>query len=280
MQLEDFFLNCATQCEEYIYNNYNDLLNIENKSSKTFDPVTQADRAIEKILKYNIKENFPNHGIIGEEFGTESPNAEYVWILDPIDGTRNFLTGLLGWGCLVGLFKDQKPFASMILQPITSERFIATQKQAKLIWGNGRFPNKQLNVSKTTDLNDALLHISTDITFKEVGQKQFYDELENSVRLLRTHHDCYAYAMLASGKIDICVDLGLKIYDIAALIPLIENAGGHVIYWVMDEKQQNYGIIASCSKEIEKSAVKLFAQAEILTDIENQNLNNASHIIF
>ncbi|MCX5496810.1 histidinol-phosphatase [Kaistia dalseonensis] len=200
---------------------------VENKAASGFDPVTAGDRAAEQALRSLINENYPDHGIMGEEFGNENLDAENVWVLDPIDGTRAFISGLPVWGTLIGLMTDGKPSLGMMAQPFTGERYAGNGERA---WYRGPDGARALSTRPCETLADAILFTTTPALFKG-DDRVAYERVESQVRLVRYGCDCYAYCMVAAGYIDAVVEVGLHPYDIVALIPVIEGAGGRVTNW-------------------------------------------------
>lgn len=200
---------------------------VDTKSESHFDPVTVADRGAELAMRRVINAAWPEHGIVGEEYGSERPEAEFVWILDPIDGTRSFITGLPVWGTLIGLLRNGVPILGMMAQPFTRERFAGDGTRA---WYSGPAGARELRTRPCARLADASLFTTTPAMFKG-ADRVAYDRLEASVRLPRYGCDCYAYCMVAAGHADTVVEAGLQAYDIAPLIPIITGAGGRVTDW-------------------------------------------------
>lgn len=187
-----------------------------------FDPVTIADRTAEAVMREMIGARYPRHGIIGEEFGREHEDAALVWVLDPIDGTKAFLSGVPTWGILIGLLQDGAPLLGMLDQPFLQERF----------WGDGltatmRNAKGERNLQSRADcgLAEAMVWASSSFTSNRDAQQRL-EVLRPQVRMLRYGNDCYGAAMLAAGHIDVIIETGLEIYDIAANIPIITGAGG------------------------------------------------------
>ncbi|SFK40312.1 histidinol-phosphatase [Methylocapsa palsarum] len=197
-----------------------------------FDPVTEADHAAEAALRRVIQDTFPNHGIIGEEFGSIRADADYVWVLDPIDGTKSFIAGLPTWGVLIGLLHRGRPTYGVMVQPFTRERFIGDGESA--IWrGFGpdhKWTERKLSARICDDLGQATIITTSPLLFQPEKLEAFR-RVEARARLSRYGGDCYAFAMLAAGHADCVVESGLQMYDIAALIPIIEGAGGIVTTW-------------------------------------------------
>lgn len=200
---------------------------VANKETARFDPVTIADRKAEQAMRTLINATYPRHGIIGEEFGAENADAEFVWVLDPIDGTRSFITGLPVWGTLIGLMRGGKPILGMMAQPFTGERFAGDGTRA---WYTGPGGAGALKVRPCAALDQASLFTTTPALFKG-AERDAYDRVEAAARMPRYGIDCYAYCMVAAGHADLVVEVGLQPYDIVALIPVIEGAGGRVTDW-------------------------------------------------
>ena len=205
-------------------------LAVENKeagSGRSFDPVTAADRASEAAMRRLINEACPDHGIIGEEMGAERRDAEFVWVLDPIDGTRSFITGIPLWGVLIGLMRHGRPVFGMMAQPFTRERFAGDGSRA---WYSGPSGKADLHARACPGLGEAALFTTSPAMFKG-PDRAAYDRVEGEARLARYGTDCYGYCMVAAGNADVVIEAGLQPYDIVALIPIIEGAGGRVTDW-------------------------------------------------
>ena len=174
-----------------------------------------------------ITEHFPDHGVIGEEYGEDRPDAEFVWVLDPIDGTRAFVSGLPVWTTLIGLRFQGEPVLGSIGQPFTGELFLGHAGGSRLIWSGGERP---LRVRACPDLANALI-ATTDPAIFEGDERDAWRQLRQGVRLARLGCDAYAYAMVAMGTLDLVVETGLKPWDIEAAVPVVVGAGGFVTDW-------------------------------------------------
>jgi histidinol phosphatase-like enzyme (inositol monophosphatase family) len=214
--------------------------------------VTEADRAAEQAIRHRIRQSFPGHAIRGEEFGVENEGAEYEWIIDPIDGTRGFICGLPTWGTLVGLQRHGHPVYGMMNQPYVGERFIGDGRTASLVSAKR---HRALSTRRCAALADAFISTTSPrILVGEAGTA--YDRLESQCKLARYGGDCYAYAMLAAGQIDLVCEAGLQSYDIAPLIPIIEGAGGVVTTWTGDNASRGGAILASGDPRLHEVALK------------------------
>lgn len=223
---------------------------ITNKLSEGFDPVTEADREAERVIRALINAEYPGHGILGEEHGAENESSRHRWIIDPIDGTRAFIAGVPVWGTLIGLTEDGKAVAGVMSQPFTGELFWANDEGSNYEGPGGPRP---LRVRPVTSLAEAVLFTTTPSLFSGDARKR-YDELERRVRLARYGTDCYAFAMLAAGHADIVADPGLQPYDIAALIPIIEKAGGVITTFEGGRAENGGDILAAATPELHAAA--------------------------
>ena len=199
---------------------------VANKLEGGFDPVTEADREAEQAIRALIRAEYPGHGILGEEFGSENAASDHVWVIDPIDGTRSFISGIPLWGTLVGLTARRRCGGRHDVAALHRRTVLRDRRGRAWYEGPGR-PAARLSTRKTTALAEATLFTTTPALFQG-DRRAAYDRLEKAVRLARYGTDCYAYAMLAAGHVDIVVEVGLQPYDIVALIPIIEAAGGVV----------------------------------------------------
>lgn len=228
---------------------------VANKLVAGFDPVTEADREAERAIRALLGEEFPDHGILGEEHGRQEGDSRHVWVIDPIDGTRAFISGLPTWGTLVGLTIDGDAVAGLMSQPFTGELFWANGSGA---YYEGPGGDRRLSTRPTGVLDDATLFTTTPALFKGEGRRR-YDALEAKVRLARYGTDCYAFAMLAAGHTDIVVDAGLQPYDIVALIPIIERAGGVVTTFDGRPAENGGDILAAATPELHAAAAAVLA---------------------
>lgn len=223
-----------------------------------FDPVTEADHAAEAAMRRCIQETFPHHGVIGEEFGSVRSDAEYVWVLDPIDGTKSFIAGLPIWGSLIGLLHNGNPTYGMMVQPFTRERFIGDGRGA--IWRGPGLDHGLTERKLATRLCDELAKatlLTTCPLFYSEDKLVGFRRVEAKVRLSRYGGDCYAFAMLAAGHVDCVIEPGLQPYDIAPLIPIIEGAGGIVTDWDGAPATRGGDILACGGARMHEEALKL-----------------------
>ena len=195
---------------------------VDDKSDAS--PVTIADREAEAAIRAILSKEVPEHGVYGEEHGVERADAEYVWVLDPIDGTRAFITGLPIWGTLIALLHKGVPVLGVIDQPILKERWLGVAGQSST------FNGQPIAVRACPTLAQAYMYSTTPIMFSGDFARK-HAALADAVKLFRWGGDCYAYGLLASGHVDLVVENTLKLYDFAALVPVIAGAGGLITDW-------------------------------------------------
>jgi histidinol phosphatase-like enzyme (inositol monophosphatase family) len=226
---------------------------VTNKLEGGFDPVTEGDRAAESAIRALIGERFPEHGILGEEHDDVGLDREHIWVIDPIDGTRAFISGVPMWGTLIGLQSGGRSTMGLLDQPFTGERYFADGKRS---WYSGPDGERQIETRACENLSDAILFTTSPHIF--VGEEiNRYQAVERNVRLFRYGTDCYAYALLASGHVDLVIESALKPYDVGALIPLIEQAGGVITTWNGGRPEGGGNIIAAGSKVLHGKAMEI-----------------------
>jgi myo-inositol-1(or 4)-monophosphatase len=231
-------------------------LGVEDKGSALgFDPVTAADRAAEVAMRTLIKRTFPEHGIVGEEYGNEQTDAEYVWVLDPIDGTKSFITGMPIWGALIGLTRNGAAVFGMMHQPFVRERFAGDGGAAHY---RGPAGERDLHVRPCASLADAMM-FTTSPRMMNAADRAAFSRVEAVVKLSRYGGDCYPYCMLAAGLVDLVIESGLKPHDIVALIPIIEGAGGIVTNWEGESAVKGGRVIAAGDRRVHAAALKVLA---------------------
>lgn len=228
------------------------LLSADNKLTQGFDPVTQADRAAELAMRDVLARRRPQDAILGEEFAETLGSSPFRWVLDPIDGTRAFLCGAPTWGVLIALEHEHcGPVFGMIYQPYTDERFVGYGDQAVLVTGQG---SRELSTSQRQQLGDAILCS----TFPEIGtrdERTAFDQVAQRCKLVRYGLDCYAYALLAAGHIDLVIEAGLNAYDVQAPIAVIQAAGGIVTTWSGKPAHNGGQIVAAANSVLHQQAI-------------------------
>lgn len=251
-------LEASQKAQDVTLKYFRKTIDIENKLQKGFDPVTAADKEAELAIRAVITEYFPDHNISGEEWEDKETNSPFRWIIDPIDGTRAFICGLPVWGTLIALTYEGKSVAGLMSQPHIGENFIGLPQKSLLNRQGLEIP---LKTSTITELSAANIFTTSPRIFLLDKSLSAYDALEDKVKLARYGLDCYAYAMVASGHGELVVEEGLKSVDIAAMIPIIEQAGGIVTTWSGKQATEGGQVIAAANKHIHEAALDILSPA-------------------
>ncbi len=228
-------------------------LETSNKLADGFDPVTIADREAEKAMRAVLARRCPQDGIFGEEFGHVDGTSGRTWVLDPIDGTRGFISGTPTWGVLIALSTQDGPILGVIDQPYIGERFVGSAHAAQVTGPTG---TRQLRTRSTQSLDQAMVFT----TFPEVGtpeDRAGFEAVSQQARLTRYGMDCYAYALLAAGQVDLVIEAGLNAYDIQAPIAVIQAAGGIVTDWQGRPAHNGGRALAAANPDIHASALEI-----------------------
>jgi myo-inositol-1(or 4)-monophosphatase len=218
-----------------------------------FDPVTEGDRGAEAAIRALIDSEYPDHNIIGEEYGIKEGQSDFTWVLDPIDGTRAFISGLPTWGTLIALLYKGEPIMGIIDQPYLKERYLGAPDGSTL---NG----EPIKTRTCKALSSATLSTTDPDLFKG-AERAAFDKILSNVKLVRYGLDCYAYAIVASGHMDLVVESGLESYDMMALIPVIRGAGGAVSNWCGDTPNDSGHLLAVGDAELMPEVEAILKQA-------------------
>ena len=245
----------ADQASKVTLDYFRNTLHVDNKAGQNgFDPVTQADKEAELVIREVLSSAFPKIGFFGEEHAAVHSESGLTWVVDPIDGTRAFMSGMPLWGTLIGLFDGEKSILGLMDIPFLAERFSSVNGSSYLHNREGR---ESLSTRQGASLAEATMYCTTpDMFDTELGLKRF-TSVKESVQLTRYGGDCYSYALLAAGHVDLVLDCDLKPYDIAALIPIIEGAGGVVSNWEGDRAEDGGYVLASGSRTIHDQTLAL-----------------------
>ena len=233
-------------------------IGIENKAAGTgFDPVTAADRACERIIREHIQAQFPDHAIRGEEY-EDVGSSEWTWLIDPIDGTRAFISGFVHWGVLLGLLHNDDPYLGVMVQPFLDEVFVGDGKSASYIRGG---KSSEIRTRETQNIEDALFATTDPRLFKKHGDGDVLERIENEVRLVRYGTDCYQYVMVAHGQLDLVVENVLKPWDILPLVPLVRGAGGKITNWQGGDDLSGGQVVASANETLHREVLTRIRQS-------------------
>lgn len=233
------------------------------KGKGIYDPVTDADRKAEQVIRDYLAQNVPDHAIIGEEFQSLQTSSKFCWIIDPIDGTRAFIMGSPLWGTLIGLCHDGLPVLGMMNQPFTGERYWAGPETAMGRWSGFEGP---LSTSDTFTLKDAVITSTCPDLFANQDDFLTFERLRGHCRMTRYGGDCYGYCLLATGGVDLVVESGLAAYDILPLVPIVKSAGGVITDWegdpisLEDTKTGKRQVIASANIRLHEAALKVLSR--------------------
>jgi myo-inositol-1(or 4)-monophosphatase len=222
-----------------------------------FDPVTEADKGAERAIRAIIDRERPQDAILGEEYGEKPAGLranKWRWVLDPVDGTRAFITGRHEWGSLIALEHDGVPVLGILDQPVLGERFLGVNGRSVLLEGEKRTP---LKVRECAELKDAILCATDPSAYMSEAEQAAFARVKTEVRLTRYHGDCYIFAMLAMGFVDIVIESALHRWDIAALIPIVEGAGGIITGWDGEPWREGAKTLACGDKRTHEAAIKL-----------------------
>ena len=223
-----------------------------------FDPVTEADRNAETVIRDLIKSEFPLDGILGEEHGSEPGTSGRTWIIDPIDGTRAFITGRHTWGTLIALCEDGVPLLGIIDQPVLRERFVGVPGRAELTSPDG---SRSLTTRACATLSTAVVSTTHPWGYFNRNERAAFEQVCEKARMSYFGGDCYGYALLAMGFIDVIIEGRLAPWDVAALIPVIENSGGIVTDWAGNRFANGGNVIAAGDVRVHAEVVRMLASA-------------------
>ena len=258
----DHMHEMADRSETVILPYFRGKVSVDEKSGKVFfDPVTEADWQAERVIRDYLGQVLPLHSIVGEEFDDVHQSSDYCWIIDPIDGTRAFVMGSSLWGTLIGLTYQGRPLLGLMNQPFTGERFWAGPEGC---FGRWRGFEGRLQSAQTTALADAVITSTCPDLFASPEDKSAFEDLRAQCRMTRFGGDCFNYCLLAMGGVDLVVESGLQTFDIAPLIPLVEQAGGVITDWHGAPLQLKSGkslqVIAAATPQLHEVALRTLSQ--------------------
>jgi myo-inositol-1(or 4)-monophosphatase len=229
---------------------------IDNKAAgKDFDPVTAADKGAERVIAKAISEQFPDHGILGEEYGARGAAGPMRWVIDPIDGTRAFIMGSPMWGTLIGLLDGETPILGLMDQPFTGERVWADARTAR--WRTADGKTRAIKTRECRKLADAVLTTTHPDLFEPGLEAAGFARVKSEARMTRYGGDCYSYCLLAAGFIDVIIECGLKPHDVVALLPILERAGATVTTWDGAPATNGGRIVVAGDPRLHEATLKL-----------------------
>lgn len=258
-EYSDFARTLAAAARKETLPRFRNRAAVFEKDGPQFDPVTDADREAERVIREIIKQTYPDHGVIGEEFGAEREDAEWRWVLDPVDGTRAFVCGAATWTTLIALERNGEPLLGLIDQPFIDECWLAVNGETQYL-RNGASSTCQS--SAITQLADARIS-TTDprpaVAYFTDKEAAAFARLAEATRVARFSFDAYAYALLAQGELDLVVETGLQHHDYAALAPVVEGAGGVMTDWRGGRPGADGrgGALAAATPELHNAALEI-----------------------
>nr|WP_262694330.1 histidinol-phosphatase [Kordiimonas aquimaris] len=249
-ELKAFACQLADAAEKVSLLHFRKKVAVEDKGNPDwFDPVTVADRGAEEAIRALIDTHYPEHNIVGEEFGVKKTDSLFEWVLDPIDGTRAFISGLPTWGTLIALKYDGVPVIGVIDQPYLKERYLG--------WTTGATLNGEpISTRACEGLNNATIS-TTDADLFNANERPLFDDILGQSRLVRYGMDCYAYGIVAAGHMDAVIEAGLQPYDMMALIPVVRGAGGVAVNWNGDAPGADGRLIAAGDSRVAKQMLEV-----------------------
>jgi len=232
---------------------------VDNKAGEqAFDPVTVADKEAEGVIRQLIETHYPDHGIVGEEHGIKESKCGLNWVLDPIDGTRAFIMGLPTWGTLIALNEDGQPLIGIMDQPYVGERFSGTPKGTEVTY---RGHTRPLKSRACPSLSEAVIAATHPSMFNTPELMDGYQAVSHQARLSRYGGDCYLYSLIASGCVDLAIEASLETYDVQALIPIIEGAGGRMCTWDGGSAADGGAILAAGDPKLLDEVLEVIANS-------------------
>jgi myo-inositol-1(or 4)-monophosphatase len=254
----EFAQRTALAAGEAILPHFRVALDVEDKGGvKGYDPVTVADHAAESVIRAEIARVYGDHGIRGEEHGWQKGSSNYTWVIDPIDGTRSFILGQMHWATLIALHDGTRVVVGVAHQPFVGETFAATAGgPAEWRRGNER---RTLKTRGCRTVGDAVVACTDPKMFRTAGERAAFDRVADRARFTRWGGDCYAYCLLAMGLIDIVIESSLQAYDVQALIPIVEAAGGAMTTWAGAPCDEGGSVVACGDRALLPRVLDLLA---------------------
>ncbi|MGH8801461.1 MAG: histidinol-phosphatase [Casimicrobiaceae bacterium] len=256
-EMAEFAVTTARAAGGAILPHFRARIEVERKEGgRDYDPVTAADRGAEQVIRSAIGRAFPAHGIEGEELGVTPGTEPYTWVIDPIDGTRSFILGQLHWATLIALNDGARPQVGVVHQPFVDESFIAWGGVAQ--WRRGD-EVRRLSTRGCARIEEAFIATTDPRHFGSPRERAAWDAVTEGARMVRFGGDCYCYTQLAMGLVDVVIETGLKSWDVQALIPLVENAGGAMSAWDGGSCQRGGDVLACGDPGLHASILRRIA---------------------
>lgn len=251
----EFAVDVIEQAGRIALRHFRSDLEVTNKAKKrSYDPVSRADMEVEEYIRSRIRESFPDHGIVGEEFGADPGASSLKWLVDPIDGTRGFLSGSPMWGVLLGLIDGDRCIAGLMHQPFVGDLYAGGGAQA---FHQRDGQRRTIRARDTRNIADAVLCCTHRDMFKTDRERSAFGKVESACRYSRFGTDCYGCCLLAHGFVDLVVEGDLEPYDVVPLIPIVEGAGGVITDWKGGPALDGGCIVAAATRALHGQALEL-----------------------
>lgn len=229
---------------------------VDVKDGPVWDPVTEGDRAGERIIRKMIEDHYPDHGILGEEFGIKEARSPFTWVLDPVDGTRSFVCGMPTWATLIGLSYEGRPAVGLMNQPVVGDMFYGSPEGA---WHAYRGQTSHITSRKGIPLSRASIGTTAPELYRSEENQRRFQTLKSKAQLTRYGGDAYFFCMMAAGHIDIAMDCGLQPYDITPLLPIVTGAGGFAAEWTGGDMSKGGNVITAGSRALLDEAMEIMS---------------------
>lgn len=226
------------------------------KDGPVWDPVTEGDRAGERAIRKMIEERYPEHGILGEEYGAKESRSPFTWVLDPVDGTRSFVCGMPTWATLIGLSFEGRPVVGLMNQPVVGDMFYGNPEGS---WHDYRGTATRIAARKNVGLSHASIGTTAPELYRSEENQRRFQTLKAKAQLTRYGGDAYFFCLMAAGHIDIAMDCGLQAYDIAPLLPIVTGAGGFAAEWTGGDLNRGGNVISAGSRALLDEALAIMA---------------------
>jgi len=254
----EFALGAARAAGSAILPHFRVALSVGDKGGVDgYDPVTVADQHAEATIRAAIERTFPDHGIRGEEHGWRKGSSRYTWVIDPIDGTRSFILGQMHWATLIALHDGERVVVGVAHQPYVGESFVGTAGGAAQWRRDGQ--SRTLATRPCRSIADAVVACTDPRMFHTPAERAAFDRVADDARLTRWGGDCYAYCLLAMGLIDVVIEASLEAYDVQALIPVVEAAGGVISTWSGGSADEGGSIVACGDRRLHGEVLRRLA---------------------
>lgn len=251
-ELTRFAIALATASAEQILPYFRRNTAVDVKDGPVWDPVTEGDRAGERVIRNMIEAHYPDHGIHGEEFGIKEARSPFTWVLDPVDGTRSFVCGMPTWATLIGLNYEDRPVIGLMNQPVVGDMFYGSPDGA---WNDYRGHITPIRTRKGVPLSRASIGTTSPDLYRTERDAAAHKRLKDAAQLTRYGGDAYFFSVMAAGHLDIAMDANLQAYDIAPLLPIVTGAGGVYAEWTGGDATKGGNVITTGSQELLEEAL-------------------------